>query len=135
MNQLLNENSEKRNVLYIEDNQMNVELVQAMFEILPDIELSLAADAETGIHKALSSRPDLILMDVGLPGMDGLTAAKILKENDETKDVPIIALSAAAMEHEVGRADDSIILEYVTKPFNISNFIKLIENTLSLKQK
>ncbi len=131
MKQIHNPESGHHLVLHIEDNEMNVELAYSIFEEMPGLELIIAADAKTGVSLARSRLPDLILMDINLPGMDGISAAKLIKETSETKDIPIIALSAEAMSDDIDRAMEVGFEEYITKPFKVSSFMDLINSILS----
>lgn len=109
---------------------MNMDLAFAIFEELPYIELIAAADAETGIEMALARRPDLIIMDINLPGMDGVTAARVIAAHESLAGTPVIGLSAAAMREDVSDALASGFLEYVTKPIDIDAFLALIRRIL-----
>ena len=93
----------KYKLLYIEDNPSNLLLVQLILDNRPDIQLLSATDAEEGIDLAREHRPDLILTDIHLPGMDGVTAFKELLSYEETKDIPVIAVSANAIESDIQR--------------------------------
>jgi CheY-like chemotaxis protein len=108
-------------ILYIEDNDDNVyvmrhRLGRAGFTVL------VAGDAERGLVVAAAEQPDLILMDLGLPGMDGWEAARRLKAMAETKTIPIIAVSAHAMTGDRERALDAGCDDYDTKPID---FVRL----------
>ena len=108
-------------ILYIEDNDDNVyvmrnRLLRAGFSVL------VAGDAEQGLAMAAAERPDLILMDLGLPGMDGWEATRRLKAMSETKDIPIIAVSAHAMTGDREKALEAGCDDYDTKPID---FVRL----------
>jgi len=112
-------------VLIVEDNPMNMELTADLLEI-NDYSVLQATTAEEGINIAKTESPDLILMDIGLPGMDGLAATKILKNNEKTKKITIIALTSHAM---IG--DDETVRKagcdgYITKPIVIKEFLQKI---------
>ncbi len=113
-------------VLYVEDNKLNVQLMQVIFEGLPNTELVIAADAEQGIELANQLRPNLILMDIDLPGMNGIDATITLKSSDRTKDIPVIVISAAAMDVDIERAADVGFFGYLTKPINISETLDIV---------
>jgi signal transduction histidine kinase/ActR/RegA family two-component response regulator len=123
--------SDKNLILYIEDNPDNLELVKRIFYRKSDIQLISAPDAEIGINLAKVHKPDLILLDIHLPGMDGFEAFKIMKSLDETINIPIIAVSADAMESDKQKALDLGFLSYVTKPLNIDHFLGEIEKALA----
>jgi len=112
-------NSAVSKVLYVEDTQANVSLMRMILKRLPGIELVDAPSAETGIDLAQRLQPDLILMDIGLPGMDGIEALQVLRGNDATKDIPVIAITAAAMPHDIERINKAGFDNFLSKPFNI----------------
>jgi PAS domain S-box-containing protein len=122
--------SVSRRVLYIEDSPINIEIVKNVFRILPDIELLTAENAETGLAMVHELHPDLVLMDINLPGMSGLEALKILKLDPATKDIPVIAVSAAAMPDDVEAGLKAGFLAYLTKPFDVSELIALVRKNL-----
>jgi len=109
-------------VLLIEDNPMNMELASDLLEA-NGIHVLRASAAEEGIRLARTLSPDLILMDWSLPGMDGLCAARILKADARTADVPIVALTAHAMRGDREIALEAGCIGYLTKPINTRNFV------------
>jgi signal transduction histidine kinase len=117
-------------ILYIEDNTANQRLVGKIIGRLDGMTLITAQDAETGLVMAEEDRPDLILMDINLPGMDGIAAKKILDGNDLTQNIPVIAVSAAAMQENLERAMEVSFKAYLTKPFQVSELIEVIEKEL-----
>ena len=119
-------------VLYIEDNSDNLELVRLALKKLPYVKFLSAPDAPLGIELAITSRPNLILMDIQLPGMDGITALGYLKKNNATRAIPVIALSANAMASDVKNALKMGFSAYVTKPIRIENFLRVIEGFLKI---
>ncbi|PLT34062.1 PAS domain-containing hybrid sensor histidine kinase/response regulator [Bacillus sp. V5-8f] len=114
-------------VIYIEDNQSNLHLVNKVLSSI-DVKLLAANTGEEGIRLATSQRADLILLDINLPDIDGYQVFDRLKENDLTKEVPIIALSANAMEKDIKFALDKGFDDYLTKPINIKEFLGKICN-------
>jgi signal transduction histidine kinase/ActR/RegA family two-component response regulator len=114
-------------VLYIEDNHINLCLVESFFKTKTDFDFLSAMHPKEGIEIARSNQPDLILMDLLLPDMDGVAAANELKKFEETRDIPIIALSADAMPSDVERALESGFVDYLTKPLNFDVFSATIE--------
>ncbi len=102
-------------VLVIEDNRTNMELTVLLLEMAGYSVLS-AADAETGLAIVRNEHPDLVLMDVQLPGMDGLEATAILKRDQSTQTIPVIALSALAMKGDEGRIRAAGCDGYLAKP-------------------
>ena len=117
-------------VLYIEDNPANLRLVQKMLERIPGIDLYSATNAEMGIELARSKLPSLILMDINLPGMNGYQALIVLRDDELTSEIPVIALSANAMTHDIKRGELEDFDKYLTKPFDISEFLKVVDEVV-----
>lgn len=120
-------------ILYIEDNPANLALVKEILMQRPTVNLLSATQALRGIDLARAQRLDLILMDINLPGMDGVTAMKRLKSYKETRDIPIIAVSANAMEADVKHALSEGFDAYLTKPFDLQKFLEEIDYRLNCK--
>jgi CheY-like chemotaxis protein len=106
-------------VLYVEDNPANVTFMRDLLGTFPAIELVTASTAEVGVNLARETRPNVIIMDINLPGMSGLDALRALREWPETKDIPIIALTAAASDHDLRRGERAGFSRYLTKPVNL----------------
>ena len=119
-----------RTVLYVEDNPQNMWLMENMIGRIANTKLLTAYNAELGLDLAISKTPDLILMDINLPGMNGLEALKQLQKITETKDIPVIAITAAAMHEEVEAGLKAGFKDYITKPINVPEFIRTIEKIL-----
>ncbi len=117
-------------VLYIEDSPVNIEVMKLVFRMHYDIELLTAENAEIGLAMIHASLPDLLLMDINLPGMSGLEALHILKSNPDTASIPVIAVSAAAMPGDIDAGLKAGFLTYLTKPFDVPELNILIRNTL-----
>jgi PAS domain S-box-containing protein len=119
-------------VLYVEDNPMNLRLMQQIFASKNEWELRSAVDAESGIEIARANPPDLILMDINLPGMDGFQALSILRSAPETAHIPVIALTANAMkgDRELGLAAG--FADYLTKPLDIPKMLDLLSRQLGV---
>lgn len=111
----------KKTVLVIEDNNLNRELITCLLEI-GNFAAMEAVDAEEGIRVALKRKPDLILMDIGLPGMDGLTATRLIKANPELENIPVVALSGYAAAEDEQRALDAGCSGFMGKPINTRGF-------------
>ncbi|MFQ5451745.1 MAG: response regulator, partial [Nitrospinaceae bacterium] len=124
-------NGQNHVLLYVEDNPANLELVKQIIKPRNDITLFSAPEALLGIELARAHQPDLILMDIHLPGMDGVTAMKKLKLHEETRDIPVIAVSANAMESDIKHIMAAGFHSYITKPFNVPEFINAIDRCLS----
>jgi signal transduction histidine kinase/ActR/RegA family two-component response regulator len=118
----------KFHILYIEDNVMNTQLVQKVLKKnRPEVELLCADHARKGIELAVKNQPDLILMDIQLPEIDGIQAFKKLRTFKETRDIPVIALSANAMKHQVEEVMSLGFKLYMTKPINIHKLLNTID--------
>ncbi len=118
-----------KTVLIVEDNELNMKLAVAILE--PEgYRLLEAGDAETGLQMAREQRPDLILMDIQLPGMDGLTAISILKKDPGLREIPVLVLTSYAMEEDAKRARDAGADGYITKPFVIQGFRDTVRSLL-----
>jgi len=120
-------------ILVIEDNASNLKLVTDLLR-KQDYVVVEAMDAEKGIQLARDERPDLILMDIQLPGMDGLTATRRLKNWDLTRDIPIIALTAFAMKGDERRILMAGCDDYIAKPIRYKVLLERIETLLSENQ-
>jgi PAS domain S-box-containing protein len=117
-------------ILYIEDNPANLNLIRHVFRRRPDVDLLTAPDAKLGIELAQAHFPDLILMDINLPGMDGITAMKFLQNKPETQDIPVVAISANAMPREVKKGLAAGFCDYLTKPLDLVEFHQMLEEQL-----
>ena len=114
-------------ILLVEDNQMNRDMQSRRLR-RKGFEVLLATDGQEGITLARSGAPDLILMDMSLPTMDGWTAARLLKSDTDTRNIPIIALTAHAMRGDRDKALDAGCDEYETKPVNLARLLGKIES-------
>lgn len=117
-------------VLLIEDNLLDLELAVDLLEII-GLEVITAVTAEDGIELAKSESPDLILMDINLPGMDGFTATRIIKEDTKTNRIPVVAMSANAMKGDEDKAIEAGSMGYIMKPIDTKEFTKYIEKVIS----
>lgn len=108
-------------ILIIEDEELNRKLFREILS-LDDIETIEAADAEQGLKLARQKRPDLILMDIQLPGMDGLEATRLIRKDAELKDICVVALSAHAMQNDIDKAINAGCNGYMTKPVKVASF-------------
>jgi two-component system cell cycle response regulator len=111
-----------RTVLVIEDDHLNMKLMRSLLG-LGGYRMLEAAEAETGLRLAAEHRPDLILMDVHLPGLDGLTATRRLKQDPTLAAIPVIALTGLAMEGDREKALEAGCQDYITKPINTRSFL------------
>ena len=118
-------------ILYVEDNPDNVYMLTRRLK-KKGFELIIAGDGQEGIDKAIEESPDLILMDLSLPTMDGWTATAEIKKIDKVKDIPIIALSAHAMPEHRDRAIKAGCSDYDTKPVDIKRLLSKISQYIEV---
>jgi len=120
-----------RKLLYVEDNEDNLYMLQLRFDVLGGYEVLSARDGAAGITMATSERPDLILMDLNLPEIDGWEATRRLKADPATRDIPIIALSAHALIGEREKALAAGCDDFDTKPIKFDRLLAKIEQALA----
>ncbi|MDC3076355.1 response regulator [Paracoccaceae bacterium] len=120
-------------ILYVEDNPDNVYMLMRRLK-KKGFELIIAGDGQEGIDKAIEENPDLILMDLSLPTMDGWTATAKIKNIEGIKDIPIIALSAHAMPEHRDRAIKAGCSDYDTKPVDIKRLLSKIGQYIELPE-
>ncbi len=116
-------NTRQHSVLYVEDNPENLQLVEELLARRPELQLLSARDAPSGIALAHSQQPSIILMDIHLPGMSGLAALKMLREDPRTQHIPVVAVSANAMATEIESGLEAGFFRYITKPIKIDAFM------------
>jgi len=119
-----------RTLLYVEDNPANLKLIEQLIARRPDIRLLSARDGDEGIRLARANLPDVILMDINLPGIGGLEALKILREDPGTAHIPVVALSANAMPRDIERGLEAGFFRYLTKPIRVNEFMETLEVAL-----
>jgi CheY-like chemotaxis protein len=122
-------------VLYIEDNPANLRLVTQLLGRLPNIHMWSAHEPKLGLELAAEHQPDLILLDINLPGMDGYEVLKILRQRDGTRDTSIIAISANAMPKDVEKGMEAGFDDYITKPIDINAFLIAVDENLKKSSK
>jgi len=127
----MDRSSNRAMVLYIEDNISNLDFLKEVVRRMGNVNFISAPTAELGLSLAEERQPDLILMDINLPGMDGYEAMKALGSNDRTKDIPVIAVSAAAMKSDIEKGASAGFEGYLSKPFNVSEIIETIDRYLN----
>ncbi|MDZ4377771.1 MAG: ATP-binding protein, partial [Xanthomonadaceae bacterium] len=123
-------NRNGRTLLYVEDNPANLMLVEDLIARRPDIRLLSARDATSGIEIARAVVPDVILMDINLPGISGIQALRILREDPLTAHIPVLALSANAMPRDIEKGVQAGFFRYLTKPIKVLEFMKTLDATL-----
>lgn len=119
--------NKKPTVLYIEDSPTNLRLMEHVFKRRPDITLLSVMTPERGLELAAAHQPELILLDIHLPGMDGYEVMQRLQASDETKHIPIVAISAAAMPEDIKKGMDAGFLRYITKPIKVDEVMSTID--------
>ena len=124
----------QRVLLYIEDNPANMKLVERLIERRTDIRLLKAGDGPLGIATAKSSLPDVILMDINLPGISGIDALKALREDPSTAHIPVVAISANAMTRDIEVGRQLGFFRYLTKPIVVEEFMTTLDLALELAQ-
>ncbi len=117
-------------ILIVEDNEMNRDMLMRRLQ-RKGFETQIAVNGQEGVDAAKNDSPDLILLDMSLPIMDGWTAAGVLKADLSTRDIPIIALTAHAMQGDRQKAIDAGCDDYDTKPVNLQRLLGKIEALLS----
>jgi PAS domain S-box-containing protein len=121
-----------RTLLYVEDNPANLKLVAQLIARRPELRLLSAGDANLGIQIARTSLPDVILMDINLPGISGVEALKVLREDPATAHIPVVALSANAMPRDIEMGLDVGFFRYLTKPIKVKHFMDTLNAALDL---
>jgi signal transduction histidine kinase/AmiR/NasT family two-component response regulator len=117
-------------LLYVEDNPANLMLVEDLIARRPDIRLLSARDGSRGIEIARAAQPDVILMDINLPGISGITALRILAEDPTTAHIPVVALSANAIPRDIERGLEAGFFRYLTKPIKVNEFMHTLDKAL-----
>ncbi len=121
-----------RTLLYVEDNRANLQLVEQIIARRPGMRLLSAADGVRGVALARINQPDVILMDINLPGIGGLQALKILREDPVTARIPVLAISANAMPRDIEKGLAAGFFRYLTKPIKIDEFMEALDLALEV---
>jgi two-component system cell cycle response regulator DivK len=117
-------------ILVVEDNELNLKLLRDVLEYA-GYDVRVARTAEDGITLAVNEHPDLVLMDLGLPGIDGVEALRRLRESPRTADIPVVAVTAQAMKQDRERALRAGFDGYVVKPISVRAFPTQVRRFLS----
>jgi PAS domain S-box-containing protein len=125
----------QRTLLYVEDSPANMKLIEQLIERRPDIRLVTAVNGTLGIELARATLPQVILMDVNLPGISGIEALKILREDPATAHIPVIALSANAMPRDIAKGLEVGFFRYLTKPIIVKEFTDTLNAALQFAEK
>ena len=119
-----------RTLLYVEDNPANLKLVEQLIARRLTIRLLTAVDGNMGIQLARAHQPDVILMDINLPGISGIEALRILRDDSATAHIPVVALSANAMPRDIEKGLEAGFFSYLTKPINVKEFMVALDAAL-----
>jgi PAS domain S-box-containing protein len=119
-----------RTLLYVEDNPANLKLVEQLIDRRPDMRLLVAGDGDLGVRLAQANHPEVILMDINLPGISGIEALKILNEDPATAHIPVVALSANAMPRDIEKGLQAGFFRYLTKPIKVNEFMDTLDVAL-----
>ena len=122
-------------LLYVEDNQANMKLVEKIMGRYPTIRLLTAINGETGIALARESLPDVILLDINLPGINGFEILKLLRKDPVTMHIPALAISANAMPSDIKKGKEAGFLRYLTKPIKVDEFMDALNAAFQLIEK
>jgi signal transduction histidine kinase/ActR/RegA family two-component response regulator len=125
-------NAPQRTLLYVEDNPANLMLVEQIIEGHPHVRMLSARDANLGIALARAHLPDVILMDINLPGLSGIQALKILHDDPATAHIPVLAISANAMPRDIQKGLEAGFFRYLTKPIKVNEFMQALDGALEL---
>jgi PAS domain S-box-containing protein len=119
-----------RTLLYVEDNPANLMLIEQLIARRPDMRLLTATDGNRGIQLARANQPEMILMDINLPGISGIEALRILRDDPATAHIPVVALSANAMPRDIEKGLQAGFFRYLTKPIKVHEFMDTLDVTL-----
>jgi CheY-like chemotaxis protein len=119
-----------RTLLYVEDNPANLKLVEQLIFRRSDVRLRTAVNGNLGVELARAVQPTVILMDINLPGMSGTEAMKVLHKDPATAHIPIIALSANAIPHDIEKGLEAGFFRYLTKPIKVNEFMEALNVAL-----
>jgi PAS domain S-box-containing protein len=123
-----------RTLLYVEDNAANLKLVEQLVARRPGMRLFSAVDGNRGIQLARAQKPEVILMDINLPGISGIEALKILREDPATAHIPVLALSANAMPRDIEKGLEAGFFSYLTKPIRVTEFMESLDTAFEFAQ-
>ena len=126
----VNDAAPQRTLLYVEDNPANLMLVEKLIARRTDLKLLTAIDGHLGINLARACRPDVILMDINLPGISGFGALAVLRQDPVTAHIPVLALSANAIPRDIERGIEAGFFRYLTKPIKVNEFMDALDVAL-----
>jgi CheY-like chemotaxis protein len=124
-----------RTLLYVEDNPANMKLIEQLIARRPAMRLLSALDGNMGIQLARANQPEVILMDINLPGISGFEALKILRADRATAHIPVLALSANAMPRDIEKGLEAGFFSYLTKPIKVMEFMESLDSAFDFAHK
>lgn len=130
-NKQLAGNKRERTILYIDDNRSNIELVRKSLSRVRNIDIITAEKPQLGLELAIKCQPDMILLDIRMPEMDGYEVYDKLQENPETRSIPVVALTAGAMPAEIEKGLNAGFKKYLTKPVNMNDLKAVIQEIVA----
>ena len=130
MADLSSSGNEKR-VLYVEDNPANLRLVERLLKNMHGCEFTATDSPVIGLERLLSFKPDLVLLDINLPGMDGYEVLRKMRAREETKAIPVVAISANAMPRDLAKAKQAGFDGYIVKPIDVKEFYQVVDHYLA----
>jgi CheY-like chemotaxis protein len=122
-------------LLYVEDNPANLKLVERIIARRPDLRLLSAVTGNLGIELARANQPEVILMDINLPDISGIEALRVLREDPATAHIPVVAISANAMSHDIEKGLQAGFFRYLTKPIKVNEFMDTLSTALEFAEK
>ena len=127
--------AQPHSLLYVEDNPANMQLIKDIISRYPDIQLLTAVNGQDGIEIARTSQPSVIMMDINLPGISGLEALKILREDPTTAHIPVIAVSANALPLDIEKGLKAGLFLYITKPIKVKELMEALNMALEFAER
>jgi CheY-like chemotaxis protein len=121
-------------IVYVEDNPSNIAFMRDLLDDFERVELLTAPTAELGLELVRARIPDVVIMDINLPGMSGIEASRQLRQWPETRDIPVIALSAAALIRDAARVTGAGFYRYLTKPVKVDELTSTLEELLLTRE-
>jgi len=135
LRQTVHADASLRTLLYVEDNPANLNLVKQLIARRSDLHLLTANNGNLGIQLARDHQPEIILMDINLPGISGIQALKLLREDPLTAHIPVLAISANAMPGDIAKGMEAGFFLYLTKPINVNAFMDALDTALAFSGK
>jgi hypothetical protein len=121
----------ERLLLYVEDNPANLKLVQDIIARNPALQLIIAVTGNQGIELARANQPELILLDINLPDISGIEVLALLRKDPSTAHIPVVAISANAMPHDIEKGLEAGFVRYLTKPIKVDELMDTLNSALT----